>query len=384
MSDAPVSVELRVLTGPQAGAAGALAPGATIDVGSLSASGCQVVLRDPRVSDQRLRLHVRANDVRIDVLVGDVDLAGQVLTGPCTVDWPHFLPVRLGDTVLAVGDAGNPRWSQVLAIAEAAPRAGWSVEAPAATQPLPANSPTTATATTARRRPLEHWLALGGAGIAAVALLLIAFVHLVTPRAPVVTAAQRLERMLQAPDYRGLAVRQDADGHLVLTGDLVRLRDRARLDRDLAEAGVTATVDVRVGERIALAVRDVYQMNGVPAEALVPRTLDEVGRVAVQTVTSDPEQLARIEAAVRRDVPGLQALSVENTVPDAEPVPTAVRDDPGKRIASIVPGDVAYVVTADGTRYFAGALLPSGHRIASITGSEVRLEKDGKPSSLRF
>ena len=86
---------------------------------------------------------------------------------------------------------------------------------------------------------------------------------------------------------------------------------------------------------------------------------------------------------MRQDVPGLRSHEVENTVP-AEPVATPVVDDPGKRIASIVPGDVAYVVTVDGTRYFPGALLPSGHRIASITETEVLLEKDGRPSSLRF
>ncbi len=64
--------------------------------------------------------------------------------------------------------------------------------------------------------------------------------------------------------------------------------------------------------------------------------------------------------------------------------PTVVVDDPGKRVASIVPGATPYVVTADGTRYFLGALLPSGHRLAAITETEVMLEKDGKSSPLKF
>jgi len=50
----------------------------------------------------------------------------------------------------------------------------------------------------------------------------------------------------------------------------------------------------------------------------------------------------------------------------------------------VVPGDPAYLVTADGTRYFEGALLPTGHRIASIKAQEVMLDLDGAMSPLRF
>jgi type III secretion protein D len=87
---------------------------------------------------------------------------------------------------------------------------------------------------------------------------------------------------------------------------------------------------------------------------------------------------------VRRDVRGLTKLSVRNT---AEPLPKPmppVSDDPGKRIASLVPGDPGYVVTADGSRYFVGAMLPTGHRIAEIGAESVTLEFDGKKTTLNF
>jgi type III secretion protein D len=383
-SHAPLP-ELRVLTGPQTGASIALSAGATIDVGSLSASGCQVVLRDPRVAEQRLRLHVRAFDVRIDVLVGTVDMAGQVLVAPCSIDWPHFMPVRVGDTVMAVGDADSPRWDQVLAVAEAAPRADLPVpEAHAERPPAPASAPAVPVVARARRT-IESWLAIGGATVAVIALGLMAFVSIATPAGPgPITAALRLERLLLAPEFRGLRSERTRDEGLRITGTVRTLGDRARLDRSLAEARIEAGVSVQVGEQIALAVRDVFRMNGVMAEATVPATLEDVGRVRVTTASADLPHLARIEAVVRQDVQGLQALLVENTVPAATPVATVVPDDPGKRIASIVPGDVAYVVTVDGTRYFPGALLPSGHRITSIAEAEVLLEKDGKSSPLKF
>ena len=66
----------------------------------------------------------------------------------------------------------------------------------------------------------------------------------------------------------------------------------------------------------------------------------------------------------------------------------AVVDDPGKRVAAIVSGNPPevppYLVTADGTRYFEGALLPTGHRIAAIGQHEVLLEKDGARTPLVF
>jgi type III secretion protein D len=59
-------------------------------------------------------------------------------------------------------------------------------------------------------------------------------------------------------------------------------------------------------------------------------------------------------------------------------------DDPGKRIASLVQGDPAYVVTADGARYFVGSMLPSGHRITAVDTQSVTLERDGRQSTLNF
>ena len=390
MAHAP-SHELRVLAGPQAGASIALTPGATIDVGSLSASGCQVVLRDPRVAEQRLRLHVRPSDVRIEVLVGMVDMAGQQLVAPCVLDWPHFLPLRVGDTVMAVGEAVSPRWENVLAVAEAAPLAGTKAPVPPAEPaeravlPPPAARTAPTPSAEPRRKGPEMWLAVGGGALAAAALGMMAFVGVISPKpGRVESESQRLERLLLAPEFSGLRVEAGADNHPRVHGTVLTLGDRARLDRSLVQEHIEARVDVQVGEQIANAVRDVFRMNGVVAEAALPATLNDVGNVRVHTSSTDLPRLQRIESTVRQDVPGLKQLQVENTPPPAVPEPTVIPNDPGKRVASIVPGANAYVVTVDGTRYFVGALLPSGHRLASITDTEVMLKKDGKLSPLKF
>jgi type III secretion protein D len=51
-------------------------------------------------------------------------------------------------------------------------------------------------------------------------------------------------------------------------------------------------------------------------------------------------------------------------------------------VVNVVYGPQGYVVTADGARYFEGAFLPSGHRIARIADDEVQLERDGQISRL--
>jgi len=68
--------------------------------------------------------------------------------------------------------------------------------------------------------------------------------------------------------------------------------------------------------------------------------------------------------------------------PPAPVVP--MTDDPNKRIASLVPGEPAYVVTADGARYFVGAMLPSGWRLSQVAGQSVTLERDGRLTTLQF
>lgn len=383
--------ELRVLSGPQAGAVMPLSAGAAIDVGSLSAEGCHLALRDPRVGEQRLRLHVQDQRVHIELLAGAVDMAGQMLEAPCAMDWPAFIPLRMGDTIMAVGTPGSDRWGEVLAAADAAPDASRHAADPtsspadtASSTSLEAAADLPAASSRSRRVP-EAWLAMVGGFVTVAAAGLLMFSSILTSaEANPHTELQRLQALLRAPAYQGLHIVPGHQPPFQIRGAVLTLADRARLDRALAQANVAADIDVLVGEQITEAVRDVYRMNGVVAQASPPASLDQVGSVRLSTATTDLARLAQIEATARRDVKGLKSLHTENTPParaaDASPVP----NDPGKRIASIVPGETAYIVTVDGTRYFVGAMLPSGYRLDAIHDSSVLLERDGKTLSLTF
>lgn len=385
MNSAP-DLELRVLAGPQSGARIALTTGGQVDVGSLDAAGCQVVLRDPQVVEQRIRLQVRGDDAVLDVLSGRVLMGSHWLTAPASVPWACYLPVRLGDTVLAIGRPDGAGWADAQALALAPPlpldaATDTSSDAPAA-RPAPAAGDLAAPA---RRRPLETWLAVCGGALTLVATGLLAFVSIATPaHVGLESPAQRLQRLLQVPEFSALRVVTTEGERLRVQGDLLTHADRRRLDAQLAGASLNPVVDVRIGEQLAASVKEVFRMNGVVAETSPSADLSQVGVVRVATRVADGAMLQHAQAVARRDVPGLSDLQVANSPPATAPAPVNMVDDPGKRVASIVPGETPYVVTADGTRYFTGAMLPSGHRLASIGEQEVLLDKDGVVSALKF
>jgi type III secretion protein D len=171
-----------------------------------------------------------------------------------------------------------------------------------------------------------------------------------------------------------------SDGRVVLSGRLASFTQRAELDNWLAKGGFRPVLDVKVDEALSREVTEVFRVNGVAVQA----RLTAPGRVAVEAAEADAARLARAESVVRRDVPGLEQMEVRNSAPPPPAPVAALPDEPGKRITSVVQGDPAYVVTADGARYFVGSMLPSGHRITGVEQQGVTLERDGRASTLNF
>lgn len=130
---------------------------------------------------------------------------------------------------------------------------------------------------------------------------------------------------------------------------------------------------------LAQAVQDVFRTHAINADVQILNH----GAAIVTTHTGDTVRLDAAKAAALRDVRGVSAIEVRDTPPAATDTGPPV-NDPGKRVTAIVPGDAPYVVTADGSRYFEGAVLPTGHRIAVIREREVVLERGNTISPLHF
>lgn len=361
--------ELRVLLGEQQGAAAHVPADTTIQVGSGIDS--DVVLRGlAGAGDAEVRFSVKAaaDGVHLNVQQGQVQADGR------TLDPGQSAVLALG-TPLTVGKTQ-------IALVQAALAASAEAEMGTATQ---ARDPAPPKPDRFVRWPRR--LLTGGAALAAVSVGVLAFAYSAAPRPPTPEQqAQRAEALLHGAAMPRLTVRADPQGVLVVTGYLETAAQRARAEQLLAAdqlprppAAAQPEWQVWVNEAVVAAVQDVFRAKGIQAqvEAVGP------GAVRVQTSVADPLMLDEVRSTARRDVPGLAALDVQNTTPMAQNRP-AVVDDPGKRVASIVPGDPPYVVTVDGTRYFEGALMSSGHRINKIEEKQVVLEFNGVLTPLVF
>jgi type III secretion protein D len=193
--------------------------------------------------------------------------------------------------------------------------------------------------------------------------------------------AQRAQATLHAAGMSTVTVSVAAGQNQPLVeGYLDTHAQRTRAEALLAEIGLRPRFSVWINESLAQAVQDVYRVHGISAQVqpLGP------GQVRVRTALADVAPLATVEQTVRRDVQGLKRLETQNAPPPGVPSPIPDVHDAGKRVASIVAGDEPYVATQDGTRYFIGALLPTGHRILAINDGRVELEREGQNTALAF
>ncbi|MDT9000942.1 hypothetical protein RQP53_16820 [Paucibacter sp. APW11] len=119
---------------------------------------------------------------------------------------------------------------------------------------------------------------------------------------------------------------------------------------------------------------ELYRLHGVAAEG---KQLPD-GTLQLQTTEVDATRLQAAEAAARREIPGLPAWQLLRQTPPAAAAPVP-REDPAKRLVAVVDSaDNPFFITADGSRYFTGALLPSGHRVVQIAERSVWVERDGQ------
>lgn len=383
---------LEVVHGPRAGARVRLDVDRALRIGHDYDN--DVVLRHPSTAGVRVSLTLGADGVvAVEVETGSIGLFGVAVEAGRRVALPRWAPFSIGDAMLAAGpdDAGAWRACRRLARESAAARRATLPATAAAggardTDPADTDAEDADMAAADGARAVRRWplaVALAALPVLAVAGWLVAQPGS-TSRASVAASAasvapEPVRAWLSAEGFGQLRVQRQPAGPPRVEGLVDRDEDRVRIAAGLGAAGLAATLDVNSGEQVARQVADVLRLNGVRAE------VRHIGRgvVHARLHEGDPDRRARAEAAVKRDVRGLADLSVElGDTGRRAPAPAVATTDPGKRVVTVVYGRGGYVVTVDGARYFEGALLPSGHRIARIADASVELERDGRTSRL--
>lgn len=376
MSAADLSA--RVLSGRLAGSGLPVTRGQRLSIGPDFFH--DLVLRDGAVEGAAAEVEIGPDGtVRVTATAGPVTLLGMPLAPGTAVQVPPFLPVRLGSVALAFGPADEARWAEAAALAAAEP-AGDARDGVPATAPAGWRGP--ATHLVRRLRGGMAQLAASRSALwAAVALFLLVgappvaqgLVDLLKP------GPASAEAGLHEAGFRAVRLQQSGD-RLVATGLVNDEGAREQVKRLLVDRGVDAIIDIRTGPELARAAADVARMHGVAASARW-----ESGILELRTVPLDPAQQAALVQAIRRDVRGVGTMRVidDLDVPSRAPDITRI-SDATKRVATVVSGDPAYIRTVDGARYFAGAVLPSGHVLEAIEDGVVVLVRDGRTVRVAF
>ncbi|MEE9335090.1 MAG: hypothetical protein V3U65_13460 [Granulosicoccaceae bacterium] len=188
-------------------------------------------------------------------------------------------------------------------------------------------------------------------------------------------ASNLLLQIMAGAEYSQIELQQSGDGAIKVVGYVQQRSDLQLLRQSLHGMEKTVFVDVRVGEIMAESVASVFRVNNLEAVASSLAS----GEVLVKTTTSDLQLLDKVEAIAYVDVVGLKGLKIENSPPAAiqalvEPAGNDFETVPGKRIVMVMVTEPTYILTEDGSRYFTGSILPSGHKVKAILEKKVELE----------
>ncbi|MFN6981217.1 MAG: hypothetical protein ACK4NU_04755 [Brevundimonas sp.] len=368
---------LKVLAGRVRGASAPLERGQTVTVGhDLDAD---IVLRDASAQGVRLKLKARADAADLELLEGSVVLLGHELTAPAQALLPLYLPLMIGDNAVAIGDPDSPRWSEAERILTAA---------------RPANDDDDGDDEVQTGQSWQYLLnntnALVSRSVKFVPVLLIAVITVsalfaISSGVPSWPKMQprpaKVQGVLQDEGFTDLAVTKTSEGDLRIEGMVASDADRARLQRIMAAHDWQPRLQIQTQEGMARQVEDFYMANGVEASARSAGA----GLVRLDVVGSSPEEAGRLQRLAMTEIKGVRRIEI-SMLPGADEGGRFedMQEGGGKRVVSVIGGPRGHVTTADGARYFPGAVLPTGHRIVSIEETKVLVERNGSRSELNF
>jgi hypothetical protein len=124
----------------------------------------------------------------------------------------------------------------------------------------------------------------------------------------------------------------------------------------------------RTGSAVAQDVGEVLRLSGIHGEA----RYESNGTVTVRGHLGDPQAVAAVmQSRAMHEIKGLERVSVVNL----DSPPTQHTED-SHWIASAVASRDPYVIANDGSRYYVGATLPRGGRLAGVQDGEILVQRD--------
>lgn len=358
-------IEMFVLSGEQAGARRILDNNTTFTISGQMDT--DVVFRDPTINQEKLNLITKDNNVYIQVLAGDIQIQGSIAKSGDILKVPEYTKIKIGSTTFSYGKKIDASWRDIL-------NSVASLELASQSRNSLLN-----TIKTNRYYFLLSILLI----VTLVSVTYVTYIQLNKVEVVEKSDFNILTKLLITHGFSSLSVNQSEAGQLSISGFLMTNREKSEVEMIVDQEDIPVIFDLSIGDNLAAEVRELYRVNGVEAEV---RVLN-YGKVIVTTKNSDVKKLERLKAIAINEIPSLHELDSESLTADNKSKilgsETSFNKN-DKRIVMVVNGSPPYIMTHDKSKYYIGALLPSGHKIVSIYDSRVVLEKDGMKTSLQF
>lgn len=368
---------LRVLAGRNEGAQHSLPPDRRVLIGH--GYDNDIVLRNSESRGYALEVTPHGKLAALKVIAGEIVVLGRTLVARERVTLEPYVPVRMCGFVFAIGEADETRWASASELAaqdpqtfiantDPAPRTNVGERIELRTQPIRSRYGATVLA--------PKTLLLAAALLLAIAVGTFVGTSLLTPPT---ASPQEIKQELIAQGFGHLTVEQAAGGNGLAIVGLVTDENKLLQLRTWAEAKhPEIALGVATLPSAAEAANNLLAAHNVDADVR-PSGLDGL---LIETEFLPRDRLTELEALLRRDLPRVQFFTFTTSAQRGESDLAYFFNAPGYGAASFVAGDPGYIVTEDGTRWFAGASLPTGHTILEITGNSVTVERDGQRDTL--
>ena len=367
---------LRVIAGRSKGAEHRLHAGKFVRIGH--AFDHDIVLRDASTKGLSLELHLGADVATIRMVAGEAGLLGRPVAAGEDASLPAFVPLTLGAFTIAIGEADSARWVEAERLS--------TMIAPVAAEPAAAAQQADLSERLATRLyPLRDAIAVErnwpyyGVLAAVVLLLVIAGGPATRWVSGQFTNVQSHQAVLASAGFRTLTVTDGPAGQgPMIIGVVKDDADLARLRTLVAERIGRATIDVDTMQAMAASATDLLRAQGVDADARPMRG----NSLLVTTEFLPVDRQDELAKLIRRDLPAVTRVAFATSSARGDRDLQYFFSGGPFGLATFVDGAPGYIVTADGTHWFAGSQVPTGHKILAIGNGRASFERDGRIEEL--